>query len=173
MFIKKNSFTPLTLDLYSQSNFKESMKVENRGKKAKKNRKLTVQCTICGKDMDCPESMQSADGHFCARCTDLMAQGYEPDELKKSPEDIAQYFGKCEEVSILLMDIAFDSYWNKVQEYGKEDFDPENESLAKDCYLQGAVSMLALLIRAGMPPEFLDDVEEGMREAKRRMGEGK
>jgi len=148
------------------------MKAENRGKKAKKNRKLTALCTICGADMDCPESMQSADGHFCARCTDLMAQGYEPDELKKSPDDVAQHFEKCEEVSIQLMDIAFDSYWKHVKEYGV-DFDPENESLARDCYLQGAVSMLALLTSAGMPPEFLDEVEEGMREAKRRRGDKK
>jgi hypothetical protein len=101
----------------------------------------TVQCTICGMDMDCPESMLPAERHFCARCTDLMAEGYEPDELKKSPEDIAQHF--------------------------------ENESLARDCYLQGATSMLGLLISAGMPPEFLDELAEGIRGAKRRMGEGK
>lgn len=132
-----------------------------------------VQCTICGMDMDCPESMLGADRHFCARCTDLMAEGYEPDELKMSPEDIAQHFEKCEEVSMLLMDIAFDGYWKNMQEYSMEHFDPENESLARDCYLQGASSMAALLISAGMPLEFLDEVEEGMRGAKRRMGEGR
>jgi hypothetical protein len=102
-----------------------------------------------------------------------MARGYEPEELKKSHEDNAQHFEKCEEISIQLMDIAFDSYWKNVQKYDTENFDPENESFARDCYLQGAVSMLALLISAGMPPEFLDEVEEGMREVKRRMGEGK
>lgn len=173
MDLKKNSFTPLTLDLYSQSNFKDLMKVENRGTKAKKNRKLTVQCTICGADMDCPESMQGADGHFCARCNDLMVEVYGPEELKKSHEDIAQHFEKCEEVSIQLMNVAFDSYWKNVQEYSKEHFDPENESLARDCYLQGATSMLGLLISAGMPPEFLDELAEGMREARKRMREGK
>jgi len=145
------------------------MKAENRGKKAKKNRKLTVKCTTCGADMDCPESMQSADGHFCAQCTDIMAQSHEPEELKKSPEDMVQHFEKCEDISIQLMDIAFDSYWKHVQEYGMEYFDPENESLARDCYLQGATSMLGLLISAGMPPEFLDELAEGMR----GMGEGK
>ncbi len=133
----------------------------------------TVQCTICGMDMDCPESMLSAERHVCARCTDLMAEGYKPEELKMSPDDIAQHFEKCEEVSIQLMDIAFDSYWKNVQEHGMEYFDPENESLARDCYLQGATSMLALLISAGMPPEFLDELAEGMRGAKRGMGEGK
>jgi uncharacterized paraquat-inducible protein A len=39
-----------------------------------------VQCYVCGADMDCPESMLSADRHFCARCTDLLAEGYEPEE---------------------------------------------------------------------------------------------
>jgi hypothetical protein len=90
---------------------------------------------------------------------------------KKGPEDIAQHIERCIEISIQMMDIGFDSYWNKVREYGKEDFDPETESLARDCYLQGASSMAALLISAGMPLEFLDEVEEGMRGAKRRMGE--
>ena len=146
------------------------MKVEKRGGKSTK--MLTVQCTVCGMDMDCPESMQSADRHFCARCTDLMAEGHEPEELKMSPDDIAQHFERCDEVSMLLMDLTFDGYWNKVQEQGMEHFDPENESLARDCYLQGATSMLGLLISAGMPPEFLDELAEGMRGAKRRMGEG-
>jgi len=59
----------------------------------------------------------------------------------------------------------------KEQEQGMEHFD--NETLAKEFYLQGATSMLGLLVSAGMPPEFLDELAEGLREAKRRMGEGK
>jgi hypothetical protein len=46
-----------------------------------------------------------------------------------------------------------------------------NETLAKECYLQGASSMLGLLISTGMPPPFLDDLEEAIWGAKR--GEGK
>jgi len=129
---------------------------------------ITVQCSLCGADMDCPESMLSAERHFCARCTDLMAEGYEPEELKMSPDDIAQHLPRCDEVSTLLMDLTFDGYWNKVLEYGIEHFD--NERLAKESYLRGATSMLGLLISQGMPPEFLDELAEGIREAKRRMG---
>jgi len=47
-----------------------------------------------------------------------------------------------------------------------------HETTAKERYLQGASSMLGLLISQGMPPEFLDELEEGMRGAKRRMGKG-
>ncbi|MBU4075496.1 MAG: hypothetical protein KKI06_02095 [Euryarchaeota archaeon] len=100
----------------------------------------TVQCTICGMDMDCPESMLSAERHLPG----------------------------CDEVSMLLMDLTFDGYWNKVLEYGIEHFD--NERLAKQSYLRGATSMLGLLISQGMPPEFLDELADGMRGAKRRMG---
>lgn len=57
------------------------MMVEKSGGRAKSTRMLTVQCTICGMDMDCPESMLSAQRHFCARCTDLLAEGYEPEDL--------------------------------------------------------------------------------------------
>lgn len=48
-----------------------------------------------------------------------------------------------------------------------------NERLVKECSLQGATSMLGILVSQGMPPEFLDELAEGMREAKKRMGEGK
>ena len=109
------------------------MKVEKSGGRTESMKMLTVQCTICGMDMDCPESMLSAERHFCARCTDLMAEGYEPEEL--SPDDIAQHLPKCDEVSILLMDVTFDGYWKNVQEYGMEHFD--NERLAKQSYLGG------------------------------------
>ncbi len=47
------------------------------------------------------------------------------------------------------------------------------ETYAKQSYLQGANSMLGLLISAWMPPEFLDELAEGIREAKRRMEEGR
>ncbi len=129
------------------------MKVKKSGGRTESTNMLTVQCTFCGMDMDCPELMLSVERHLCARCTDLMAEGYEPEELKMSPDDIAQHFERCDEVSMLLMDITFDSYWKNVHEYGMEHFDPENESFARDCYLQGATSMLALLISAVMPPD--------------------
>ncbi len=67
-----------------------------------------------------------------------------------SPEDIERLLPKCDKVSVLLMDISFDSYWKKVLEYGIEHFD--NETLAKQCYLQGASSMLGLLISAFRNP---------------------
>jgi hypothetical protein len=38
-----------------------------------------------------------------------------------------------------------------------------NKTLAKERYLQGASSMLGLLISQGMPPEFLDGMGEGKK----------
>jgi len=58
------------------------MKAEKSGGRTESMKMLTVQCTICGMDMDCPESMLSAERHFCERCTDLLAEGYKPEELK-------------------------------------------------------------------------------------------
>jgi hypothetical protein len=123
-----------------------------------------VQCTICGMDMDCPESMLGADRHVCAWCADLLAKGYKPEELKMSPDDIARHLPRCNELSMLMMDITFDSYWDTVLKYGMEQID--NKPLAKECYLRGATSMPGLLISAGMPPEFLDELAEGMGEGK-------
>ncbi len=45
------------------------------------------------------------------------------------------------------------------------------EALSKLFFLQGTSSMPGLLISTGMPPEFLDELAEGMRGAKKRMGE--
>lgn len=122
------------------------MKVEKSGGRTESMKMLTVQCTICGMDMDCPESMLGADRHFCERCTDLLAEGYEPEELKMCPDDIAQHLPRCDEVSMLLMDITFDGYWKKVLEYGIEHFD--NERLAKESYLQGAIQALGFLMKS-------------------------
>lgn len=44
-----------------------------------------------------------------------------------------------------------------------------NERLPKERYLRGTTSMLGLLI--SVPPEFLDEMGEGMREAKKKMTE--
>ena len=49
-----------------------------------------------------------------------------------------------------------------------------DEILVKGCYLQGATSMLGLLISAGMPPWHLDDLEKQIRVVREiRRGEGK
>ncbi len=80
-------------------------------RKSKEHKNATVHCSICGMDMDCPESMLTVERHFCARCTDLMAEGYEPEELKMSPDDIAQHLPGCDEVSMLLMEL----HWSSVK----------------------------------------------------------
>ncbi|MCZ7406081.1 MAG: hypothetical protein O8C67_14290 [Candidatus Methanoperedens sp.] len=54
--------------------------------------------------------------------------------------------------------IAFYEPFAKVQEHGMEHYN--YEASAKMFFLQGATSMLGLLISAGMPPEFLDELAE-------------
>ncbi len=140
------------------------MKVKKRGGKSTK--MLTVTCSICGMDMDCPESMLSAERHFCARCTDLLAEGYEPEELNMDIKSLDRHFKRCDEVAEEMLDLAFYGYWKKVQEEGMEHYN--YEALAKMFFIQGASSMLGFLISTGMPPPFLDDLEEAIKEAKRR-----
>ncbi|MCX9012354.1 MAG: hypothetical protein OIN66_14710 [Candidatus Methanoperedens sp.] len=147
------------------------MKVRKRGGEREDIVMITVQCSICGMDMDCPESMLSADRHFCERCTDLLAEGYEPEELKMDKKSLGRHFARCDEVAEKMLDIAFYEPFAKVQEQGMEHYN--YEALAKMFFLQGASSMLGLLISTGMPPPFLDDLEEAIKEAKRGMGEGK
>lgn len=147
------------------------MKARKSGGNGKGTKMATVKCSICGMDMDCPESMLSAERHFCARCTDLLAEGYEPEELKVTRDSMEKHFKRCDEVAEKMLDIAFYEAFAKMQEQGMEHYN--YEALAKTFFLQGASSMLGLLISAGMPPPMLDDLEEAIKEAKRRMGEGK
>ncbi|VVB86505.1 Uncharacterised protein [uncultured archaeon] len=66
-----------------------------------------------------------------------------------------------------MLDIGFYGYWKKVQEEGMEHYN--YEALAKTFFLQGASSMLGFLISRGMPPPMLDDLEEAIREGKKKM----
>ncbi len=143
------------------------MKVARKGGRAKSLKTKKIKCSICGINTECPESMLSAT---CERCTDLMAAGYKPEELKIDPESLARHFKRCDEVAEEMLDVAFYGYWKKVQEHGMEHYN--YEALAKMFFLQGASSMLGLLISTGMPPPFLDDLEDAIRGAKKGMGEG-
>ena len=138
------------------------MKVAKKGGRAKSSKLVTVQCSICGMDMDCPESMLSAERHFCERCTDLLAEGYKPEELKMDKKSLAKYFRRCDDIAEELLDLTFYGFWKKMQ-----DMEISKEELAREFYIHGASSMLGFLISMGMPPPFLDDLEEAIREGKR------
>ncbi len=112
----------------------------------------TVACSVCQTDMDCPESMLGAKRHFCVTCTDLMAEGYEPEDITPRLVDRAQYFPICDNVAETFTDAAFDGFWAELQSIGMEHF--SYEDLARECYVQGARSLLRLLVRSGV--EVLD-----------------
>ncbi|PWB54526.1 MAG: hypothetical protein C3F06_04285 [Candidatus Methanoperedenaceae archaeon] len=145
------------------------MKAEKRSGRTKGKKKNIIPCSVCGRETECPESMISGT---CDRCMHLMTQGYSPEELKMTPQDITKHIPRCEQVADGLLDITFDRDWKQVQELGLERIN--YEALAKDFYSRGAVSILLLMISQGMPPEFLDQMDEVLREAKKmRVGEGK
>lgn len=144
------------------------MKVAKKGGRAKSSKMVTVQCSICGMDMDCPESMLSAERHFCERCTDLLAEGYKPEELKMDKKSLAKYFRRCDDIAEELLDLTFYGFWKKMK-----DKEISKEELAREFYIHGASSMLGFLISTGMPPPFLDDLKKAIREGKRGMGKMK
>ncbi len=144
------------------------MKVAKKGGRAKSSKMVTVQCSICGMDVDCPESMLSADRHFCERCTDLLAEGYKPEELKMDKKSLAKHFRRCDDIAEELLDLTFYGFWKKMQ-----DMEISKEELAREFYIHGASSMLGFLISTGMPPPFLGDLDEAIREGKRGMGKRK
>jgi len=139
------------------------MKAEKRGGKAKNTRKSNTCCSICGMDMDCPKPEK--DMLTCDRCMELLEKGYSPEELKMTPQDISKHIPRCEKVADGMLDLTFEENWKQVQELGLEKIN--YEALAKEFYNRGAVSILLLMLSQGMPPEFLDEMEEALREAKK------
>ena len=139
------------------------MKAEKRGGKAKNTRKSNTRCSICGIDMDC---LKPKNGMLtCDRCMELLENGYSPEELKMTPEDISKHIPRCEKVAHRLLDLTYEVDWKQVQKISMEKLN--YEALAKEFYKRGAVSILLLMISQGMPPEFLDEMDELLREAKK------
>ncbi|MDP2840946.1 MAG: hypothetical protein Q8O17_01555 [Candidatus Methanoperedens sp.] len=58
---------------------------EKRGGKVKDTGMVDVSCSICGMDMDCPESLLLDDQHFCPKCSHLMDEGYEIKDFMRDP----------------------------------------------------------------------------------------
>ena len=101
----------------------------------------------------------------------LASERHSPEETEITPQDISKHISQCEKVADGLMALTNEADWKQMLEMGR-DFD--HESLAKEFFRRGAVSMLLLMISLEMPPEFLDRIDEILREAKKmRVGEGK
>lgn len=93
-------------------------------------------------------------------------------QMEMTPRDITKHIPKCENIADGLLDITFEGDWKQVEKFGLEGIN--YEGLAKDFYTRGAVLILLLMISQGMPPEFLDEIDDVLREAKKmKKGEGK
>ncbi|NJD52473.1 MAG: hypothetical protein FIB07_06340 [Candidatus Methanoperedens sp.] len=115
---------------------------------------------------------EKRSGKAKSKKKNLASECPSPKETEMTPEDISKHIPQCENVADGLMALTDDAYWKQMLEIGKKHFD--NESLAKEFFKRGSVSMLLLMISLEMPPEFLDRIDEILREAKKmRVGEGK
>lgn len=115
---------------------------------------------------------EKRSGKAKSKKKNLASERHSPKETEMTPEDISKHIPQCENVADGLMALTFESDWKQVMEMGIEHFD--NEDLAKEFFRRGSVSMLLLMISLEMPPEFLDRIDEILREAKKmRVGEGK
>lgn len=138
------------------------MKPWNRGKKAKKNQKVTFQCTHCGRNI--PELLY-VDRDVCERCSDLFEYENLLEEQRGDPDNMGKHLPRCRDLSEYMMDITFDSFWETVLEHGVDTID--KKTLSKESYIEGATSMLGLLMSVGMPPDYLDELSRAIMVAKK------
>jgi hypothetical protein len=129
---------------------------------------VTVNCSMCRLPMDCDKSLLLSDQHFCPKCDRRMDEGYEIEDFVRDPEILARLYGYSQELSQEIADVIFQEHWKKVPEKEKE-----NEALAKEFFCHGAALAMGFLICGGMPPWYLDEMEEQIRAAREiRKGEG-
>lgn len=69
-----------------------------------------VNCSICGEEMPCQESMLKAEKHICSFCTDIMKEGMSDDEIKEmSLEErrFSEFYPDVRFLSELIFDVTF------------------------------------------------------------------
>jgi hypothetical protein len=104
------------------------------------------------------------DRDVCERCADLFEYENLLEEQRGEPDDMGKHLPRCNDLSMHMMDITFDKYWDTLCKYGVDKID--NKTLSKESYLMGATSMLGLLMSVGMPPDLLDELSKAIMVVK-------
>ena len=64
-----------------------------------------------------------------------------------------------------MTDVTFDGFWETVLEDGVAEID--KKTLSREGYIEGATSMLGLLISVGMEPYYLDELSRAIMVVKK------
>lgn len=80
------------------------------------------------------------DRLVCEQCADLFEYEGIPGEQRGAPDDMGKHLPRCNELSMHMMDITFDKYWDTLCKYGVDKID--SKTLSKESYLMGATSTI-------------------------------
>lgn len=126
-------------------------------------------CTGCKQEMDCPESMLKADGHYCWVCCELMEQGVGEKDLEKERKlrgPAIEAESLRQDIAGLITDIGFPSLW----EQQKRNLGPDTENTAWEAHAAGAEAMLELITLQNPHSEetlrMLVKLKEGLEKAR-------
>lgn len=106
-----------------------------------------VTCSECGKEMDCPENMLSAETHICADCTDEMTGDDNPLEAFGEFAETMKY---VDGIVNELTELKLAGIWKEDKEELKN---MTRKELAREMLREGIGEAFMLLATTGFPKE--------------------
>ena len=78
---------------------------------------------------------------------------------------MGKHLPRCRSLSEYMTDVTLDGFWETVLEDGVAEID--KKTLSRESYIEGATSMLGLLISVGMEPYHLDELSRAIMVVKK------
>lgn len=106
---------------------------------------VRVNCSFCGKEIECPEDMLGAKKHACFECFEKLQENLPEEEIENMHVDIPR--DKMDEISDnyminTIMDVTFQRFWKEEKDRLK---DMSRKDAVAYAFGSGASSMLGLI----------------------------
>ncbi|MFH0861923.1 MAG: hypothetical protein V1875_02730 [Candidatus Altiarchaeota archaeon] len=111
----------------------------------------TSQCSICGEDMECPESMLKAGKHICECCTSVMADGFEGEDEIRARSREERKILECRPEAEYLADYIRNEVYPGDKPPKEILRTMSKKELAEEAYYQGALAALDFMLYAAGP----------------------
>lgn len=124
---------------------------------------VKVNCSFCGKEIECPEKMLNVDKHLCYECYKNPSREISEKELSKIHVDIPmdkvnEIF--CDDLSRYIQEEIFPKLWQERKEKLKE---LSKKELAELMLIEGAVNGANILFERMKEEEENDLAEESLK----------
>ncbi|MEK6895660.1 MAG: hypothetical protein AABX48_04015, partial [Nanoarchaeota archaeon] len=148
----------------------------------KEEKMIDVKCSVCGKDMQMPESFLKAGKkkgidamrmpHICSDCTDKMGDSLGDEKMGAFMKDVNQQMEKMGENNAIAEELAEEITYSNIDALISEldESDASEEDKIKEAFYRGAW-MTLFLIGNNHEPGFLEKEAESIKDFHKKMKE--